>query len=104
MDNDQAEQIKKLQEQILETIYNQPDCCITLAQLPSCIQERFGAIPDLPSLGFPKLKNFLQTLQDHIIIQEINKNHIKVKLKNKFKYLLQIKLKKDYHKLSRNTQ
>ena len=38
-------------------------------------------MPDLSELGFPKLKNFLNTISDKVEIEEIHKNHIKVRLK-----------------------
>lgn len=32
-------------------------------------------------MGFPKLKNFLKTMEDKIELEECSKNHIKIKLK-----------------------
>ncbi len=42
----------------------------------------FGKIPEWSELGFPKLKNFLNTMKEEVTIEEFNKNHIRVKLKN----------------------
>ncbi len=41
---------------------------MTLAQLPTLIVEKYGDMPDLPSFGFPKLKNYLQTIEEHVIL------------------------------------
>ena len=32
-------------------------------------------------MGFPKLKNFLKTMEEKIELEEYSKNHIKIKLK-----------------------
>ena len=37
-------------------------------------------------MGFPKLKNFLMIMEDDVVLEEYNKNHIKVKLKNMPRY------------------
>lgn len=100
LSKDKFETLQKFKEQILEILYQSPDSTMTLAQLPSAIQEKYGEIPDLPAFGYPKLKNYLQTLDDVVTLQVINKNHIKVKLRNKFKYLINVKLKQNLKKLN----
>lgn len=44
--------------------------------------KRFGKKYDFPKLGFPKLKNFLKTIDEVYLDHGENINHIKAMLKN----------------------
>ena len=77
------ELIKEIQERIISVIKDKSDKCVTLAQLPSLITNKFGKCYDLVELGFPKLKNFLETMKKDVELEEYHKNHIKVKLINR---------------------
>ncbi len=72
--------IKEIQERILVILYENPEKSVTLAQLPSLLTAKYNKTYDITELGFPKLKNFLSTMSDKIVIEEFQKNHIKVKL------------------------
>lgn len=56
---------------------------VTLAQLPSLYKKEFGTFPNFTELGFPKLKNFLISMEDRVQLEEFHKNHIKVRLRKK---------------------
>lgn len=72
--------IKEIQDRIISVIQDKAEKCVTLAQLPSLISNKFGKTYDLVELGFPKLKNFLETMKEYVELEEYHKNHIKVKL------------------------
>ena len=54
---------------------------ITLAQMHNSLIKRFGKKYDFAKLGFPKLKNFLMTIDRVYLDHGDNINHIKAKLK-----------------------
>ena len=74
--------IFEIQRNIIELLKESKDPEITLAQLPMKLSSRYNKIYNFQDLGFPKLKNFLATMEDYIELERSNANNIKIRLKN----------------------
>lgn len=78
---DKDQQIHELQLNILELLSEQENEGVTLAQLPLLLQKKYHKFYNIQDLGFPKLKNFLLTIENKIELTRSSNNHIKVSLK-----------------------
>ena len=74
------QQIVELQRNIIELLEEQENKEITLAQLPLLLQKKYHKFFNIQELGFPKLKNFLVTIEDEVALTKSQNNHIKVSL------------------------
>jgi len=74
--------IYEIQKNIIELLKENKESGVTLAQLPLKLTTKYNKIYNFPDLGFPKLKNFLATMEDYVELERSHNNHIKVKLKN----------------------
>jgi hypothetical protein len=77
--------IEEAKKRILIILEESGNRGITLAQMHNFLIKRFGKKYDFPKLGFPKLKNFLMTIDGVFLDHGENINHIKAKLKYKYK-------------------
>ena len=77
------EQIYELQVNIVKLLEEQENEEVTLAQLPLLLQKKYHKFYNIHDLGFPKLKNFLQKLENQIELTRSSNNHIKVSLRKK---------------------
>lgn len=73
--------IRNVQRIIIEILTENNKKGVTLAQLPFFISRKMGKTFNFEELGFPKLKNFLVTLEDKILLEKSHNNHIKIFLK-----------------------
>ena len=73
--------IEQAKKRILILLEESGNKGITLAQMHNFLIKRFGKKYDFPKLGFPKLKNFLMTIDSVYLDHGENINHIKAKLK-----------------------
>lgn len=73
--------IFEIQRNIIELLKENEETGVTLAQLPLKLTTKYNKIYNFPDLGFPKLKNFLATMEDYVELERSHNNHIKVKLK-----------------------
>lgn len=55
---------------------------VTLAQLPVLLNLKYNRVYNFQDLGFPKLKNFMATMEDYVELEQSHKNHITLKLKD----------------------
>ena len=78
-----GQQIYELQMNILELLKEQEKEGVTLAQLPLLLQKKYHKFYNIQDLGFPKLKNFLITIEDKIELTRSSNNHIRVSLRKK---------------------
>lgn len=83
VNQNREEQIAELQENVLELLREEEKGTVTLAQLPLLLQKKYGKFYNFQELGFIKLKNFLNTLEDKIELTRSSNNHIKVSLKQR---------------------
>lgn len=74
--------IFEIQRNIIELLKENEESGVTLAQLPLKLTTKYNKIYNFPDLGFPKLKNFLATMEEYIELERSHNNHIKVKLKD----------------------
>lgn len=73
--------IRQAKERILILLKESGSKGITLAQMHNFLIKRFGKKYDFSKLGFPKLKNFLMTIDSVYLDHGDNINHIKAKLR-----------------------
>lgn len=83
VNQNREEQIAELQNNVLELLREEEKGTVTLAQLPLLLQKKYGKFYNFQELGFIKLKNFLNTLEDKIELTRSSNNHIKVSLKQR---------------------
>ncbi len=62
--------IQEMKDMIFVVIQEKPEKSVTLAQLPSLLLNKFGKCYDLSELGYPKLKNFLMTMDNLLELEE----------------------------------
>lgn len=74
--------IFEIQRNIIELLKESEGQSLTLAQLPLRLQSKYKKIFNFPDLGFPKLKNFLATMEDYLELVRSANNHITVRLKD----------------------
>lgn len=67
----------ELQTAVLEIMKEHSERGVPLAQLPFMLERRLGSPPDLTSLGFNKLKDFLTTLDDYLLIEPDEENRLR---------------------------
>ena len=77
---DKEHQIMDLQAKIVRLLREQDNEEVTLAQLPLLLQKKYQQYFNVQALGFPKLKTFLQNMDDKIELARSSNNHIKVSL------------------------
>lgn len=65
----QKERIFELQKAVMEVVREQGDKGIALAQMPFKLERRLGGPVELLSLGFNKLKDFLSTMEEYLLIE-----------------------------------
>lgn len=53
---------------------------VSLAQIPQLLKERIGGDLNFAELGFPKLKNFMESVKDIIQIENSVRNNYVAKL------------------------
>lgn len=75
------ETIKKVQDVVIEILTENNKRGVTLAQLPFFLSRKLGKTFNFEELGFPKLKNFLVTLEEKILLEKSHNNHIKLYLR-----------------------
>ena len=75
-----AKVLSMVKEALLEILMEHADG-ISLAQIPFHLKRKLKFPVDFQELGFPKLKNFLSTLKNLVVIQSAGTNHTYVKLK-----------------------
>jgi len=75
-----AKLMSMVKEALLEILMENPRG-ISLAQIPFHLKKKLKFNVDFQELGFPKLKNFLTTLKNLVIIESVGTNHTCVKLK-----------------------
>ncbi len=54
---------------------------VSLSQLPLLLKTESKNLVNFQILGFPKLKNFIETLSDEVVLVKKGNNHIKAFLK-----------------------
>lgn len=74
--------IDKIKATILKILKENADKGVTLAQLPFLLSRKLGHHQNFQELGFPKLKHFLTTIEDQIVLEKSHNNHIKVYLRS----------------------
>lgn len=72
--------IAELQEKVLTILKENAEKGVTLAQLPFLLSHKTGHFQNFQDLGFPKLKNFLATMNSQIVLEKSHNNHIKIYL------------------------
>jgi len=75
-----AKIISMVKEALLEILMENPNG-ISLAQIPFHLKRKLRFTVDFQDLGFAKLKNFLSTLKNLVVIQSVGTNHTYVKLR-----------------------
>jgi hypothetical protein len=80
--------IFEIQQNIINLLKESMEDGVTLAQLPLLLMKKYGKFYDFQEIGFPKLKNFLTTMEDYVELERSHNNHIKVRLKKKKSPLL----------------
>ncbi|CAD8048790.1 unnamed protein product [Paramecium primaurelia] len=86
--------VQELQEQLIELLLENPDG-VSLAQIPTLLKERVNFELNLIELGFPKLKNFIESVKDVITIENSGRNNFIAKLNYS-------KLPKKYQKIKQS--
>lgn len=76
LDADPAVKIKvqELQLKLIELLFENPEG-VSLAQIPTLLRERMGSEMNLGELGFPKLKNFIESVKELIHVENMGKNN-----------------------------
>ena len=81
----QLQQLGKIKEALVEILAENPGG-LSLAQIPQYLRRRLSFSFNLQDMGFPKLKNLLNTMTDDIKIELSGTNHSYASLKNPQKY------------------
>ncbi|CAD8140976.1 unnamed protein product [Paramecium pentaurelia] len=71
--------IKELQEQLIQLLLENLDG-VLLTQIPTLLKKRVSFELNLIELGFPKLRNFIETVKDVIQIENNGRNNVIAKL------------------------
>ncbi|KAM3134972.1 hypothetical protein pb186bvf_012972 [Paramecium bursaria] len=75
--------IKELQQNLIEILLENPEG-VSLAQIPQLLKERIGGDLNFAELGFPKLKNFMESVKDIIQIENsVRNNYVARVIQNK---------------------
>lgn len=77
------QQILELQTNILDLLKENEKEGVTLAQLKLSFETRYNRSYNIQDLGFPKLKNFLQTIEDKIEYGKAPNGIVKISIKKK---------------------
>lgn len=80
--SERDDKIFEIQRNIIELLKEKEGTEVTLAQLPLYLTLKYNKTFNFQDLGFPKLKNFLATMEDYIVLEKSHKNHITLKLKD----------------------
>ena len=75
-------QVLELQQIVLQVLQENGERGVTLAQLPFLLSHKTGRFQNFQDLGFPKLKNFLATMDSQIVLEKSHNNHIKIYLRS----------------------
>ena len=81
----QLQQLNKIKAALIEVLAENPNG-LSLAQIPQYLRRKLSFSFNLQDMGFPKLKNLLNTMTDDIKIELSGTNHSYASLKNPEKY------------------
>ncbi|CAK66595.1 unnamed protein product (macronuclear) [Paramecium tetraurelia] len=85
-DNNIKMKIEELKEQLIQLLLESQDgYSVSFTQIPKLLKKRVNFKINLIDLGFPKLRNFIESIKEEISIEKNGRNNVIVKL-DRIKY------------------
>lgn len=80
----QMDSLSNLQQQVINLLIQSPSQGVALAQLQTLFYNKYNTQIEFGRYGFLKLKEFLKTMEDRVILEIVERDQVKVILRQKF--------------------